>query len=268
MTKTFFSITLDLELCCYFQLLEAKITQFFVLRFCILISIPIANFLTGMIAAVVIYSYLGFLSELTNTPIKELPISGPDLVFITYPAALSLLPYPRLWIFLFFFTLILIGIDSQFGMVEVISYTIIDFKPKIRNRHLSEPSIRAIVCGCIFIGGLIFATREGFNIIGLVNSYCVFLPMILVGSVHLYVFGSLTSNQGRLQRKYRTNKSLHQRENPRIHFFLYKKYCPIFFPFDFDRLPVSNILFLRGKPQFMDDLVNNSIDLCDCSICL
>lgn len=71
-----------------------------------------SNFLTGIISTMVVFSYLGYFSQLTKTPINELPIEGMDLAFITYPAALSSLPYPKVWIFIFFLTLLFIGIDS------------------------------------------------------------------------------------------------------------------------------------------------------------
>jgi SNF family Na+-dependent transporter len=76
------------------------------------------NGLTGCYAGVIAYCYLGHYSHVYDIPIEELPIMGPSLVFQTYPAILTGMPFPNLWLVVFFLCLILIGIDSQFGVLE------------------------------------------------------------------------------------------------------------------------------------------------------
>jgi SNF family Na+-dependent transporter len=50
--------------------------------------IPIINGLTGLYAGLIIFGFLGYFSQKYNLPLSELPIKGPGLVFITYPACL------------------------------------------------------------------------------------------------------------------------------------------------------------------------------------
>jgi SNF family Na+-dependent transporter len=75
--------------------------------------IPIITVLFGLLCSIINFAYLGHFSYLVDIPIEQLPLSGTDLAFITYPSALCMLPFPNFWSILFFFMLITLGIDSQ-----------------------------------------------------------------------------------------------------------------------------------------------------------
>lgn len=71
------------------------------------------NTLTGLLSSLVVFGFLGYYSQAAGLSLASLDISGPALIFITYPACLSTMPWPNLWLLLFFLTLVLIGVDSQ-----------------------------------------------------------------------------------------------------------------------------------------------------------
>lgn len=91
----------------------------------------IINVLSGILSALIVFGYIGFFSHTSGIAIEDLPLSGPSLVFITYPASLAMMPFPRFWLFLFFLTMILLGIDSQLALLETAAYALID----LRNRY-------------------------------------------------------------------------------------------------------------------------------------
>eukprot|EP01066_Platyproteum_vivax_P011145 Platyproteum_vivax@DN5056_c0_g1_i1.p1 len=79
-----------------------------------------ADFLTSFVAGFAVFCVIGFTAQQLNVSMDDLSLSGPLLVFVTYPVGLAQLPVPQLWCVLFFLTLILLGIDSAFSMVESI----------------------------------------------------------------------------------------------------------------------------------------------------
>jgi len=52
-------------------------------------TIPLLTVMCGLLASVVIFSYMGFMSQLTGIAINDMPLKGPDLAFIVFPAVLA-----------------------------------------------------------------------------------------------------------------------------------------------------------------------------------
>lgn len=86
--------------------------------------IPILNSLTSLYAALTIFSFLGYVSVQRNIPVNELSTSGPDLLFVAFPALITLLDGSNFWAVIFFIMCACLGIDSVFGWVDfVVQYT-------------------------------------------------------------------------------------------------------------------------------------------------
>ncbi|XP_039254935.2 sodium- and chloride-dependent GABA transporter 2-like [Styela clava] len=140
-------------------------------RHCILLVGSCAG--TSFITGFAVFSILGNLAFVTNKNVSDVVESGPGLVFQTFPTALSLLPLPHLWNALFFFMLIIIGLDSQFACVECIIVLITDHWPAFFTRKNAKELLRTFICGTMMIIGLIFLPAGGIYVFELFNNYAV-----------------------------------------------------------------------------------------------
>ncbi len=80
--------------------------------------ITFANSFASLYGGCVIFAVLGYMSHVTGIPVEKVADSGPGLIFIVYPKAISLMPFPHFWAILFFFMLIVVAIDSVFVQAE------------------------------------------------------------------------------------------------------------------------------------------------------
>jgi solute carrier family 6 amino acid transporter-like protein 5/7/9/14 len=76
------------------------------------ILVPILNCGTSIFAGFVVFSVIGFMSHETGLPISTVATGGPGLAFVTYPEAITMLPWPHVWAILFFLMLFFLGLDS------------------------------------------------------------------------------------------------------------------------------------------------------------
>lgn len=122
---------------------------------------------------------------------NELQVGGKGLVFITIPACLSTMFWPNMWIFIFFMTLILIGIDSQFGLVEATCYFIEDLKLKWNDMEISPLVSKTVTCIVIYLVGLPVATRGGTYVLELLDTFGFAIPCSCNILLTLLIWGSL-----------------------------------------------------------------------------
>ena len=125
------------------------------------VIIPIINLVTSIFAALVLFAYLGYMSEADNVKIDSFPISGIDLPFVVYPALISTLPGANAWSVIFFLMLIISGVNSLFPNVD----SVISIFYGTVNKYSWNPgrcwvAIWYCIISCLF--SIIFSSWAGY----------------------------------------------------------------------------------------------------------
>ena len=154
--------------------------------------IPLINSFTGLLASFIIFGYLGYFCQKYDHDINSLQIAGPGLIFITFPACLSTMGMPHLFMFLFFVTMVLLGIDTQFALVETVCYMVEDVSMKIRKRELDPQLVRGGICLVTFFIGLPIATQGGPYLIDLLDTFGYSIPASVTNLLEIYIWVKIT----------------------------------------------------------------------------
>ncbi|KAK7067021.1 neurotransmitter:sodium symporter activity protein [Halocaridina rubra] len=154
------------------------------------ILISISNCMTSVFSGFVIFSVLGFLAKELGVEVKDVATSGSGLAFVVYPAAINLLPLPQLWSVLFFFMIILVGLDTQFTMMEAVITSLCDQFMYLR-RHKSWTVFGS--CFVIFLCGLPMCLEGGTYMFELFTWHAAGLSLVIVAFFQVvvvqYVYG-------------------------------------------------------------------------------
>ncbi|XP_063026754.1 sodium- and chloride-dependent neutral and basic amino acid transporter B(0+) [Melospiza melodia melodia] len=155
------------------------------------ILVCVINCATSVFAGFAIFSILGHMAFVSQRPVSEVVDSGFELAFVAYPEALSQLPVSPLWSFMFFFMLVLLGLDSQFASIETITTSIHDINPSMMKK-LRGP-ITVGVCAVLFLFGLVCVTQAGIYWVNLIDHFCAGWGLLITASLEIigvaYIYG-------------------------------------------------------------------------------
>lgn len=145
----------------------------------------------SIIASIITFAYLGYFSRLNDVAIEDLPGQGMELVFITYPAALSTMKNTKWLVLIFFAMLSCIGMNSVYNIIEHIEVILIDMRLYYKEQQISEKCAKLVVCAVMMVPGALFSTRPGFYILSFINSFVLFIPLVFISFVNYYIFRNL-----------------------------------------------------------------------------
>jgi len=126
---------------------------------------------TSFYGGFLIFSVLGFMAKNQGVEVKDVAKSGPGLAFIVYPEAVAQMPLAPLWSALFFFMLILLGLDSEFVGIEGVVTGVVDLFPQHLRRGHRKELFTAFICCIWFLLGLSMVTEGGMYVFQLFDAY-------------------------------------------------------------------------------------------------
>ncbi|PIK54916.1 putative sodium- and chloride-dependent GABA transporter 2 [Apostichopus japonicus] len=134
------------------------------------VAVAAVNSFTSIFAGFVIFASLGFMAKQLNVDVSVVADSGPGLAFIAYPTAVYNMPGSWIWSIIFFAMLIMIGLDSQFTILEGLVTSIMDEFPSLNLREHRAKFV-GVVCLVEFLFGTLCITKGGMYIFQLFDSY-------------------------------------------------------------------------------------------------
>ncbi|XP_058969883.2 sodium- and chloride-dependent taurine transporter-like [Pocillopora verrucosa] len=135
------------------------------------IIFTLCNSGTSFYGGFLIFSVLGFMAKNQGVTIEDVAKPGPGLAFVVYPEAVAQMPLSPLWSALFFFMVILLGLDSEFVGIEGVVTAVVDLYPHYLRRGYRKEMFTAFVCVIWFLLGLAMVTEGGMYVFQLFDFY-------------------------------------------------------------------------------------------------
>ncbi|KAL6478528.1 hypothetical protein MHYP_G00119610 [Metynnis hypsauchen] len=131
----------------------------------------VLNSCTSLVAGFAVFSVLGFMADQQGATVEDVAESGPGLAFIAYPQAVAMMPLPQLWSVCFFIMIILLGLDTQFVIMEVIITTLTDLFPATLRRAGRRELLLLLFCLFCFFSQMVMVTEGGMYVFQLFDYY-------------------------------------------------------------------------------------------------
>tara|TARA_Y100000310_G_C20629262_1_gene787677 strand:- start:101 stop:1573 length:1473 start_codon:yes stop_codon:yes gene_type:complete len=144
----------------------------------------ITNSVISLFSGFVVFAVLGYMATATGVGVEEVVASGPGLAFVVFPQALSLMPWAWFFSALFFITLLSLGIDSAFSLVESVNTVFAD-----RAKKVQLNKIAFYVCSVAFVLGILFTTRAGLYFLDIIDHFVTSFGLVIVGIFECLAIG-------------------------------------------------------------------------------
>ena len=144
-----------------------------------------ADSATSFLAGFAVFSTLGFLATSLQVAVPDVATSGLGLAFVTFPAAISMMPAANGLVgALFFLCLIFLGVDSAFFLAH--GGVIAPLQDKFGGK-LWKWTTGVSVVG--FLAGILFCTQAGLYWLDIVDRAVSFYGLLITGALSCIVVG-------------------------------------------------------------------------------
>lgn len=144
----------------------------------------VVNCAYSLFAGLAVFGIVGFMAASQGVNFQDAIKGGPQLAFVVYPQAISMLPaFNSLFGVLFFLVLVLAGLTSGVSLIESFSSALTDkFK-------WPRKMVVTLLCLCGLAGGLIFTTRAGLYLLDIADHFITSYGLVLGGLLQCLIVG-------------------------------------------------------------------------------
>ncbi|KAJ8046282.1 Sodium- and chloride-dependent GABA transporter 2 [Holothuria leucospilota] len=128
------------------------------------------NACTSLYAGFVTFSVLGYMAYRLGVEVEDVVDEGPGLTFVSYPTAVNTIPGSFIFSIIFFCMLLMLGLNTQFCVLEGIVTSLMDEFPQYNLRKRRKLLLLGLcVIGCTL--GIPCVTEGGIYVLQLYDSY-------------------------------------------------------------------------------------------------
>ncbi|MEN8135323.1 MAG: sodium-dependent transporter [Thermodesulfobacteriota bacterium] len=144
----------------------------------------IVNCAYSLVAGLAVFGIVGFMAQSQGVAFEEAIKGGPQLAFVVYPKAISLLPSLNSLFGVIFFTMLVIaGLTSGVSLIEAFTCSITDKFDWPRRR------VATAICALGFLGSIIFTTRGGLYVLDIADHFITNYALVVGGLLECLIIG-------------------------------------------------------------------------------
>lgn len=144
----------------------------------------VVNCAYSLIAGLAVFGIVGFMAQSQGVPFADAIKGGPQLAFVVYPKAISLLPsFNTLFGMMFFLILVIAGLTSGVSLIEAFTCSFTD------KFDWPRKNVVTVVCVFGFIGSLIFTTQGGLYVLDIADHFITNYGLVVGGLLECLLVG-------------------------------------------------------------------------------